>query len=364
MGDKRTLFVIIPVYNGIRYLSEAVASVLSQPYRDIRVCIVDDGSVDGTSELCDALAANESRIHVIHKSNAGVSVARNAGINWVLSVANLKLDYLAFCDADDMWVPNAITNDFFSNCYGYDMYICNMLKSTQNMDRFSISTSYKDEDITNTPSIIWEWDSSFVSHLYSCDLINRFQIRFSELTKFAEDIMFDSVCIYLSQKIRRCSRYLYIYRYNSSSAMHTKNRLPPITYFLQIINGWIETDNTINAWSKQTGKTSKIGYTLSSIYFLDMAAEHYRHWGKQKQIEAALQSHPYYFLFINMAEKDVSPTQYRNHLLMKNNPVVFRLKNYLVGIKLFIMECMFKLPLIKAIYFRKKYPLVDMPQNQ
>jgi glycosyltransferase involved in cell wall biosynthesis len=364
MDHNITIYVVIPVYNCVRYLQQAVESILSQPYGNIRICIVDDGSKDGSGELCDTLAAAETRIHVIHQPNAGVSEARNAGIDYVISVADIRKDYIVFCDADDLWVPNAITEDFFKNRDDYDMYVFNMLGSNQEMDRFRILTSYQDEDITDTPAIIWEWASFFVCHLYSCALISKYNIRFSTLTKYVEDRMFDSVCLYLSDKVHRCSRYLYIYRYNSSSAMHTKNRFSKIDYFSQIINGWIETDQIINSWKEETGKTSRMGYTLASIYFMDMAAEHYQRWGSRKKIEAVLRSHPYYYLFENMVEKDVSPAQYRNHLLMKSRPAAFCIRNYIAGIRVFILELLFRIPLVKKMHLNKKYHLTVMPVNE
>ena len=146
--------------------------------------------------------------------------------------------------------------------------------------------------------------------------------------------------------------------------MHTKNRLSKIDYFSQIINGWIETDQIINSWSHETGKHSKMGYTLASIYFMDMTAEHYQHWGTRKKINNVLNAHPYFYLFNNMRKQDVSPSQYRNHLLMKNHPKIFQCKNYIVGLKVCLMELLFQIPFIRKIHLGKKYRLRVMPSNE
>ena len=76
--------VIIPVYNAEKYLEETVNSVLSQPYKDIEIVLVNDGSTDSSPEICDKIAENEKRVTVIHQKNGGASSARNKGIEFVL----------------------------------------------------------------------------------------------------------------------------------------------------------------------------------------------------------------------------------------------------------------------------------------
>ena len=72
--------IIIPVYNSQKYLKTTVESLLSQTYRDFEIILVDDGSTDTSGELCDDLVLTDSRVSVIHKTNGGVSDARNVGI--------------------------------------------------------------------------------------------------------------------------------------------------------------------------------------------------------------------------------------------------------------------------------------------
>ena len=105
--DIRTeLYVIIPVYNCIAYLETAVDSVLSQPIKTAKVILVDDGSNDGSSDLCNKLASENENVTTIHKENGGVSSARNCGIEYVLSKADFtEKSYIAFLDADDAWIP-------------------------------------------------------------------------------------------------------------------------------------------------------------------------------------------------------------------------------------------------------------------
>lgn len=72
---------IIPVYNVAPYLSECLDSVLSQDFEDFEVCVVDDGSSDGSSLICDDYAARDRHIKLCHQENGGVSVARNKALD-------------------------------------------------------------------------------------------------------------------------------------------------------------------------------------------------------------------------------------------------------------------------------------------
>lgn len=93
--------VIVPVYKVEEFLGRCVDSILRQTYTDFELILVDDGSPDSCPELCDAYAARDSRIHVIHQENGGLSAARNSGIDWVF--ANSTSRWIAFVDSDD-WV--------------------------------------------------------------------------------------------------------------------------------------------------------------------------------------------------------------------------------------------------------------------
>ena len=93
--------VIVPVYKVEQFLGRCVDSILCQTFSDFELILVDDGSPDNCGKLCDAYALQDSRIHVIHQENGGLSAARNAGIDWVF--ADSDSQWLAFVDSDD-WV--------------------------------------------------------------------------------------------------------------------------------------------------------------------------------------------------------------------------------------------------------------------
>lgn len=91
--------MIVPVYNAGFYLNPLICSVLDQTWNNLEVILVDDGSTDGSADICDAAAKQDSRVRVIHKKNEGQSAARNAGL------AIASGEYIAFADHDDLLHP-------------------------------------------------------------------------------------------------------------------------------------------------------------------------------------------------------------------------------------------------------------------
>lgn len=93
--NSTRISVIVPVYKVEKYLNECVTSITNQTYQNMEIILVDDGSPDNCPEMCDSWAQKDNRITVIHKTNGGLSSARNAGID----IATGK--YLSFVDSDD-----------------------------------------------------------------------------------------------------------------------------------------------------------------------------------------------------------------------------------------------------------------------
>lgn len=97
--DAPLISVIVPVYKVEKYLDCCVQSIVDQTYRNLEIILVDDGSPDNCPAMCDAWAAKDSRIKVIHKENGGLSDARNAGM---VEATGL---YIGFVDSDDYIAP-------------------------------------------------------------------------------------------------------------------------------------------------------------------------------------------------------------------------------------------------------------------
>ena len=104
--------IIVPVYRTEAYLKNCLDSLLIQTHRAIEILLVDDGSDDGCPAVCDAYAARDQRVKVIHKPNGGVSAARNDGIDAATG------DFIGFVDSDDWVEPDyveGLLNPFFEH---------------------------------------------------------------------------------------------------------------------------------------------------------------------------------------------------------------------------------------------------------
>lgn len=97
----KSVSIIIPVYNVLPYLEEALDSAVNQTYNNLEIIIVDDGSTDGSGLLCDKYAI-DPRVKVVHQENHGLSGARNTGLDMATG------DYVAFLDSDDAFLPDMV----------------------------------------------------------------------------------------------------------------------------------------------------------------------------------------------------------------------------------------------------------------
>lgn len=98
-GRLPLVSIVVPVYNGEKYIEDCLLSILRQNYPSMQIIVVDDGSTDGTAELVLAMG---SSITYVHQENSGSAVARNVGVE--LS----KGEFVAFVDSDDLWAPNRL----------------------------------------------------------------------------------------------------------------------------------------------------------------------------------------------------------------------------------------------------------------
>ena len=95
MNKNPKISIIVPVYNAEQYLRRCIDSILNQSFTDFELILIDDGSKDKSSDICDEYAAKDSRVRIFHKENGGVSSARNVGLD------NSCGEWVAFVDADD-----------------------------------------------------------------------------------------------------------------------------------------------------------------------------------------------------------------------------------------------------------------------
>ena len=290
-NSDRRICVVIPVYNAKKYLYEAVSSVLNQKYKKIEIILIDDGSCDGSSEICDNLAQRSERIFVIHQKNSGVSAARNAGIDYVLNKYdnNLKEIYVAFLDADDAWRPEWIDDHVIKQIkQNYDLIGFQSCRCNSKLSRRSNPADLKAGIYCGGNTSLWIHSTQhFGAMFYKCDLLAHYNIHFKKL-KYSEDKIFSMTCMYLADHIYLDNHLMYYYRQNSTSAVY--NRPYGILYYAPILEAYIIWEKEMVKWGNESRGTLHEGTTLAQIYLKDMIDEHFQMGGRKGAIEEFLQN--------------------------------------------------------------------------
>ena len=205
--------VIIPIYKVETYLDECIASVVSQTYRNLEIILVDDGSPDNCPRMCDEWANMDNRVRVIHKTNGGLSDARNAGID----VA--KGEYIAFVDSDDYIKPDMIEMLYAAlGKEGADIAACGILSCEGKKETAWGCSSF----VGNSEQILAMLynDASYPvaawNKLYRRSCWN--ELRFP-LDKTCEDAFTTYLLIHNANRIVTIPETLYCYRIRCGSIM-------------------------------------------------------------------------------------------------------------------------------------------------
>ena len=193
------LSIVIPVYNVEDYLPRCLDSILSQKFSAFEVILVDDGSKDSSSEICDEYSAKDSRFRTLHKKNGGVSAARNSGLHLA------KGEYVMFVDSDDALAPDSLSKMFEMTdngtvdlvVGGFNSYLDTTLTDVYGPDSSGV---YKKERIyaffDNAMNECGELFRGPWAKMYRRSIIAENSISFNESLCYAEDKLF--VYSYLS----------------------------------------------------------------------------------------------------------------------------------------------------------------------
>lgn len=220
--EQPLLSVIIPVFNGGKFIHEALASILSQPCEDLEVILVNDGSTDTTQQICETAAQNDKRVKLINKINTGVSDSRNKG----MAAANGK--YVAFLDADDIWAKDVYNNHLQQelasapDMVGFNFHHADMQLHPYKSSDFSDKVFEKGGDWA--VDYFWQF---FWCFFYRREFLEQNRITFDLKLKYFEDELFRSKALYLARKIVCKSDFLVYYRLNrwSTTGLNRSFRL-------------------------------------------------------------------------------------------------------------------------------------------
>lgn len=210
--------IIVPVYNVRLYLSQCIESIINQTISDWELILVDDGSTDGSGNLCDSFANKDSRIFVIHQHNRGVSSARNTGLE------RAKGEYVMFVDADD-WIQRELCENLLNrmkNTSQCDLVISGVKETGRKSSKEN--KIYKEETIS-LKNLSSRFDKLYencilnfpIAKLYRRKLVEN--QKFNSSVKLGEDLLFNLEYYSKCNKISLSTYVGYIYnRENEESA--------------------------------------------------------------------------------------------------------------------------------------------------
>lgn len=209
--------IILPVYNGERYLPQTLDSVLRQAYSNFELIIINDGSVDSTLEICQRYSNKDSRIKLINKKNEGVSVARNRGLDAA------KGEYLIFVDGDDILYPSALEElyaqlqkkswDYLRYEYqiigenGENLYPNYGARKRKEFAGCHLDASDCVKYLVRNEFFLW-------AGTFKRSIVEAHRLRFLEGCTFCEDALFITQYLTYSQTHSYFNRLLYGYRKN------------------------------------------------------------------------------------------------------------------------------------------------------
>lgn len=223
MLEDKKVSIIVPVYNVSEYLNESIASACNQTYENIEIILVDDGSTDKSGHICDSWAEHNNKVKVIHKTNGGLSSARNAGLDVAEGV------YIYFLDGDDYISPDLVRTAVLYMNLGYDMVVFQHYAVHENGKKELRSVNIGEYNIEGDAGrseyyvktllqyqIGWEaWNRMFRK-----EIIDSLQLRYEDNRKiFAEDLYFLMCYSLRIDRIYSVGYPLYYYRLRNDSIM-------------------------------------------------------------------------------------------------------------------------------------------------
>lgn len=189
MNHTPPLFsIIIPVYNSINYIERCINSILGQTFADYEIVIVDDGSYDGSSEICKRFMNEDNRVIYLHQDNSGVSAARNLGLD------HASGEWITFVDSDDYLLHSHLDeikkiiqiNTIGKLCMFTHQQESKVSEHISNIKIYEGSISEMKEHLK---SQVW-------NYFFTREIIDENKIRFDINYRYAEDVLF--LCQYLS----------------------------------------------------------------------------------------------------------------------------------------------------------------------
>ena len=215
MEEAPIISVVIPVYNAKKHLREMLKTVKNQTFKQWEAILVDDGSTDGSAEICDETAKADPRFRVIHQQNAGVSTARNVGIEAA------RGEYLIFADADDLCQKTYFQKMVDAmRTYKPDLVLCGFDRFRTGFEKEQLITRYSITLMKNIKQFLHLYTEprinmfgiSVWAKMYRKSMIDEHHIRFDPEISYEEDCCFNADCVPYIRNVAVIGESLYRYR--------------------------------------------------------------------------------------------------------------------------------------------------------
>ncbi len=271
MEGKGLLSIIVPVYNVEKYLNRCIDSIRNQTYSNWELLLIDDGSTDGSSTICDEYADIDGRIKVTHIANGGVSNARNIGLELATG------EYIAFVDADDFCEKNMYA-DMMDNMLNYavDMVYCGY-SVYEESDRSKREKKPASMGVKTSEETLNEYFGKIKGHRYSWAPWNKIfsrkligDMRFDTSIACGEDLVFSINTLLVAKNVFLNNNCYYNYCIRGRSASRTygitKNKYDDIKAWEMLMLKF--SDNKIIYDSISTITYSRKVYLLAEAYII------------------------------------------------------------------------------------------------
>lgn len=332
------LSIIVPVYNTKRYLSRCIESILCQTFNDFELILVDDGSTDGSANICDHYKAIDNRVKVIHKRNEGVSKTRNTG----LKCASGK--YITFCDSDDYYSPDWIEK--LLNAARKYQADCVSVMLNQKIAERSIEIN-QDNDLTDyvVRRLLQSDGWAVWNRLYRTEIIKNHDVQFcADCEDFGEDLSFNLLYCLYCKKIVVLGGDGYHHMIREGSIMKTNtnqvrfNSLNEISYFLFTRLKREENKHLLSCFPlihyliiddqhrrlNYQGRTQEIKLELNKINKYDWMKQHIK-----KYLSSSWRYKRYF-----PDEKEWKLSVLKSHYLIHHNYLLLRIERKIRGLRL------------------------------
>lgn len=264
---KTKLSIIVPIYNIEVYLPSCLDSILEQDYQDYELLLINDGSTDKSGEIADDYASKDNRIKVYHQINAGVSAARNLGIE------KAKGEWICFVDGDDELYPNSLTAVLTeTDKCEIEMIIAQSFiyeRGQIKNEKYKFDQSFLNRTFDGYKLIIEKSykRGSVWGCIFKSDFLKMNQLNFPLGLKIGEDSIFISIVHLYVQHISFIDQTFYLVneRQGSTSRSWSFEKVYKMKDNIQFISNYIEKNPNLNKMQIQILHYSIYG-AVSSIF--------------------------------------------------------------------------------------------------